>query len=78
MAIQLTEETEKRLKAKVTSGAYDSEEDVVQAGLALLDESEALRKAIAEAEEQFARGEVVTESESRARIQSLFDELKAG
>ena len=74
--IELTEYTEKRLREKVDSGTYSSAEDVVQAGLELLDEGEELAAAIAEAEEQFARGEIVTESESRARTQKLLAELQ--
>ncbi len=71
MAVQLTKETEDRLKQKVASGPYASEDEVVRAGLNLLEESEALRMAIEEGERQLARGQVVTESESRTRIKKL-------
>jgi len=76
MAIQLTKETEDRLREKLTSGPYTSEDEVVRAGLDLLEHSEALRKAVAEGDAQLARGQVVTESESRRRIEKLFADLE--
>lgn len=76
MSITLSKKTEERLKEKIASGRYESEEDVIQAGLERLDEAEALRAAIAEAEEQLARGQVVTETESRRRTKELLDQFR--
>ena len=75
MAIHLSKETEDRLREKVTSGPYTSEDEVIRAGLDLLEDSEALCKAVAEGEAQLARGQVVTESESRTRIKKVFADL---
>lgn len=76
MAIDLTKKTEERLREKVASGAYRSADDVIQAGLERLEESEALRAAIAEAEDQVAHGQVVPESESRRRTRELLEKLR--
>jgi len=76
MTIQLSKETEDRLREKMTSGRYTSEDEVVRAGLDLLEDSEALCQAVAEGDAQLARGEVVTESESRTRIKKLFADLR--
>ena len=75
MAIDVSKETEQRVKAKVASGGYGSEDDVVQAGLESLEEGEALRKAIAEAEQQIARGQVVSETESRRRTKEVLGQF---
>ena len=76
MAIQLTKETEDRLSRKVTSGPHTSEGEVVRAGLDLLEHSEALRRAVAESKAQLARGQVVTEPESRTRISKPLADLE--
>jgi putative addiction module CopG family antidote len=76
VSITVSKKTEERLKEKIASGRYESEEDVIQAGLERLDEAEALRTAIAEAEEQIVRGQVVTETESRRRTKELLDQFR--
>ncbi len=76
MAIEVSKKTEQRVKEKVASGHFGSEEDVIQAGLESLDEGEGLRAAIAEAELQISRGQIVTESESRRRTKELLEQLR--
>ena len=50
-----------------SNDTYTSGDEVVCAGLDLLENSEAVRSAVAEGEVQPGRGQVVTESESRTR-----------
>lgn len=76
MAVDLKSETEMRLRQKVASGDFSSEDDVVRAGLDLLEDSEALQRAVAEGEAQIAAGEIVTASQSRTRSQELLDKFR--
>jgi putative addiction module CopG family antidote len=76
MAIQLTKATEHELKAKVHSGPYRSVNDVIREGLALIEERDAFRQAVREGEAQLARGQIVTRSQSRARMRKLAAQLK--
>ena len=65
MSVHLKKETEERLREQVASGTFRSEEDVVRAGLELIEDSEALRKAVDEGEAQIAVSQIITASESR-------------
>lgn len=76
MPVHLKKETEERVREKVASGTFSSEDEVVRAGLELIEDSEALQKAVAEGEAQIASGQVLTASESRARSQALLDKLR--
>jgi Arc/MetJ-type ribon-helix-helix transcriptional regulator len=72
--------TEERVVRKVRAGTFGSEDDVVRAGLDLLEALERdrsdVQRAVAEAQEQLDRGEFVSADESRRRTSALLDSLR--
>ena len=71
MAIHLAKKIEDEINATVRSGGYRSPNEVVREGLALIEAREAFRKAVREGEAQLARGDVVTQSQTRRRMKKL-------
>lgn len=76
MPLHVAKETEQELKAKVRSGAYPSVDRVIREGLALIEAREAFRQAVREGDAQLARGETVTQSQSRRRMRKLAREFQ--
>ncbi len=76
MSLHVAKETEQELRAKVHSGAYRSVNEVIREGLALIEAREAFRQAVRDGEAQLVRREVVTRSQSRARMRKLAAQLK--
>ena len=76
MSITLPPNLEKRVQEKVDSGAFRSADEVIQAGLGLLDERErklaALRADLQVGIDQIERGEVAP-----LDMEALIDELRA-
>lgn len=74
--------TEKRIAAQVRRGAFESVDEVVSASLDLLEQQQeaidraALRAALEEGESARARGELVSEDQSRRRIRSVIDRYR--
>jgi Arc/MetJ-type ribon-helix-helix transcriptional regulator len=75
MPLHVAKETEQELEAKVRSGAYPSVDRLIREGLALIEAREVFRRAVSEGDAQLARGETVTQSESRRRMRKLAREF---
>ncbi|MDX1949205.1 MAG: type II toxin-antitoxin system ParD family antitoxin [Rickettsiales bacterium] len=67
MSIILSENTENLINKKITSGLYNSADDLVCEALSLLDKQEAykyyINSALEEAENSFEKGEFYTEEQ---------------
>jgi len=78
--ISLTDRYDKFVQKQIKSGRFQNASEVLRAGLSLLEQQErereaklkALRKAIAVAEEQVARGEV-TDFDSDEELEAYFE-----
>lgn len=77
MAIQLNQELEAEIDAKVRSGAYRSAEDVIREGLELIDAREELRQAIAQGAAQLDRGEGIPGEQVFEDLRSRSQELRS-
>jgi len=73
MAVILTKQTEEDVEARVRAGHYQSADEVIQEGLALIEAREAFRQAVAAGEAELDRGEYVTAEESRRRVRAIID-----
>ncbi len=73
MALNLSKETEQEVEAKVRSGGYQSADEVILEGLALIEARAAFRQAVAAGEAQLDRGEYVTAEESRRRVRTIIE-----
>ena len=69
-------ETEQEIEEKVRSGGYQSADELIQEGLALIEAREAFRRAVAEGQAELDRGEYVTREESRRRMAELADRYR--
>jgi len=77
MAIQINQELEAEIDAKVRSGAYRSAEDVIREGLELIDAREELRQAIAKGAAQLDRGEGIPGEQVFEDLRSRSRELRS-
>ena len=85
MHISLTDELESRVKMKVASGLYNNASEVIREALRFMDTHEdwihevklaRLREQLKVGVEQLDRGEGIV-IESRAALDTLFDEIKS-
>ncbi|MEK7188104.1 MAG: type II toxin-antitoxin system ParD family antitoxin [Patescibacteria group bacterium] len=76
MPLNVTKQTEQEIEEKVRSGGYQSADELIQEGLALIEAREAFRRAVAEGQAELDRGEYVTREESRRRMAELADRYR--
>ena len=78
MTITLSPQTQRLLEEQLKKGTFASADEVLQAALVALDESDALDEetldAIDESEAQIARGEVLEWDEVLARVRAKYGE----
>ena len=73
MAIALTPELERLVQEKLTSGKYESQEDVLRAALQALDEQEEIVSGIQEGYDDLQAGRYKTLEEADAQFRSKHD-----
>jgi putative addiction module CopG family antidote len=76
MPLQVTKEIEQEIEDKVRSGAYESADELIREGLALIEAREAFRRAVAEGQAELDRGEYVIREDSRQRMAELADRYR--
>lgn len=76
MAIHVTKQTENDIAARVRSGGYESAEEVILDGLALIEAREAFRHAVVAGEAQLDRREYITGEDSRQRVRAIIERYR--